>query len=66
MQTPPLPDDVHHVREMAAHRASLPLDELPLIEVEDDRLGRLLASLGRSVQERESARASESQAKTFI
>ena len=38
-----------------AHRASLPLDELPLFEVEDDRLGQLLASLGRSVQERESA-----------
>ena len=48
--------------ERAAHKASLPLDELPLLEVEDDRLGQLLASLGRAVQERESARRSESQA----
>ena len=68
LQAPPLPDDVQHARElhaseMAAHRASLPLDELPLFEVEDDRLGRLLASLGRSVQERESAKQTESQAK---
>jgi len=67
LQAPPLPDDVQHAQElraseMAAHRASLPLDELPLFEVEDDRLGRLLANLGRSVQERESARRSESQA----
>ena len=35
MQAPPLPDDVHHARElqaseMAARRASLALDELPL------------------------------------
>ena len=68
MQPSPLPDDVHHAHELraseiAAHRASLPLDELPLFEVEDDRLGRLLASLGRAVQERESARHTESQAK---
>ena len=68
LQPPPLPDDVQHARELrtseiAAHRASLPLDELPLFEVEDDRLGQLLASLGRAVQERESARRSESQAK---
>lgn len=68
MQAPPLPDDIRHARELhaseiAAHRASLPLDELPLFEVEDDRLGRLLADLGRAVQERESARRSESQAK---
>lgn len=68
MQAPPLPDDVRHARELraseiAAHRASLPLDELPLFEVEDDRLGRLLANLGRAVQERESAKQAESQAK---
>ena len=68
MQPPPLPEDVHHARDLRAdkieaHRASLPLDELPLFEVENDRLGRLLADLGRSVQERESARWSESQAK---
>ena len=68
LQAPPLPDDVQHARElqtsgMAAHRAGLPLNELPLFEVEDDRLGRLLAEMGRAVQERESARRSESQAK---
>jgi hypothetical protein len=68
LQAPPLPEDVQHAQELqasekAAHRASLPLDELPLFEVEDHRLGRLLASLGRSVQERESASRSESNAK---
>ena len=68
LQAPPLPDDVQHARElqtsgMAAHRAGLPLDELPLFEVEDDRLGQLLAEMGRAVQERESASRSESRAK---
>ena len=68
LQAPPLPDDVQHAQELqasetAAYRASLPLDEFALFEVEDDRLGQLLANLGRSVQERESARQSESQAK---
>ncbi len=42
-----------------AHKAALPLDELPLFEVHDDRLGRLLAGLGRVVQERESAKHAE-------
>ena len=68
MQAPPVPDDISHAREQhkaeqEAHRASLPLDELALLEVEDTRLGRLLASLGRAVQERESARQAESRAK---
>ncbi len=68
MQAPPLPEDVQHARElraseMAAHRASLPLDELPLFEVEDNRLGQLLANLGRAVQERESARQTELKAR---
>ena len=71
LQAPPLPEDVSHAQELqaaeiAAHRASLPLDALPLFEVEDDRLGRLLASLGRAVQERESAKQTESQTKIFI
>ena len=71
LQAPPLPDDVQHARELeaseiAAHRASLPLDEFALFEVEDDQLGRLLAHLGRAVQERESAKPSESQTKIFI
>lgn len=67
MQAPPLPDDVSYAQEarraeLEAHKAGLPLDELPLFEVEDSALGRVLASLGRAVQERESARQSESQA----
>lgn len=68
MQAPPVPDDVSHAREQhkteqEAYRASLPLDEFALLEVEDDRLSRLLASLGRSVQERESAQQTELKAK---
>ena len=68
LQTPPLPDDISHAQEQhraeqEAHRASLPLDELALLEVEDTRLGRLLASLGRAVQERESARQAQSKTK---
>ena len=67
MQAPPLPDDVSHAQEerraeTEAHKASLALDELPLFEVEDNALGQVLASLGSAVQERESARQSESQA----
>jgi hypothetical protein len=68
MQAPPVPDDVLeaqklHTSERATYRASLLLEELPGLEIEDDRLGRLLAELGRSVRERESARRSESQAR---
>ena len=66
MHPPPLPDDLSHAQEARAaereaYRASLPLDELALLEVEDDRLGQVLASLGRAVQERESAKQAESQ-----
>ena len=64
MQAPPVPDDVLHnqmprTSERTAYKASLPLDELPLLEIEDSRLSRLLAELGRSIRERESARPSE-------
>ena len=70
MQATPVPDDVSHTQEQhkaeqEAYRASLPLDEFAVLEVEDDRLGRLLASLGRSVQERESARQTEFIAKVY-
>ncbi len=63
-QPVPLPDDVEHAqetqqREREAHKANLPLDELAVLEVDDDRLGRLLAQLGRFVQERESVRQEE-------
>ncbi len=71
--SPPLPDDVVQEREDRAawlreHKAALPLCELPLAEVEDDRLARVLGELGRAmearahlVRERESARQAESQ-----
>ncbi len=70
---PTLPDDVMQAQEdraayLAQHKAALPLSELPLAEVEDDRLARVLGELGRAVEarahlvwERESARQAESQ-----
>ncbi len=64
MQPARLPDDVAQAQEeraaeREAHKTALPLDELPLFEVDDNRLGRLLATLGRSIQERESAKRTE-------
>ena len=52
-------------QELAAIKGALPLDELAVLEVDDRPLGRLLAELGRLVQERESGRQTESQAKNF-
>ncbi len=65
---PPLPEDVIHAQEvraaeLAAHKAGLPLDELALFEVASSPLARALADMGRKVEERESVRRSESQAK---
>jgi len=37
---------------LAEHKAALPLSELPLAEVEDDRLARVLGELGRAVEAR--------------
>ena len=71
---PPLPDDVTQEREdraawVAAHKAALPLSELPLLEVENKGLARMLSELGRAVEtrarllrERESAGQGENQA----
>jgi hypothetical protein len=64
----PVPDDVSHAQEahraeLDAYRASLPLDELPLFEVDDGPLAQVLARLGSLVQERESARQTELKAK---
>jgi len=86
LSAPPLPDDVVHERAeraawVAEHKASLPLAELPLVEVEDDRLARVLGELGRAVearahrqpgaqphlvQERESASRSETMARDSV
>jgi hypothetical protein len=59
--TPPLPDDVGQEREDQAawlreRKAALPLSELPLAEVEDDRLAQVLGELGRAVEARARAR----------
>jgi hypothetical protein len=64
----PEPDDAvwnreNRAAEVAAQKVVLPLSELPLVEVEDDRLARVLGELGRFVQERESARRSETETK---
>lgn len=70
-QDVPLPDDVAHAQEArqaeaAALKASLPLNELAILEVDDDPLGRALAQLGYLVQERESAKRSEPMSKSFL
>jgi hypothetical protein len=63
-QDVPLPDDLAQEREaqameVAAMKASLSLEELAAVEVDDDRLGRLLGQLGRLVQERDPAKQEE-------
>ncbi len=57
LSAPPLPDEVVQAREdraayLAEHKAALPLSELPLAELEDDRLARVLGELGRTVESR--------------
>ena len=71
MGAPPLPEDVAHAQEaraaeLAAHKASLPLDQLALFQAGDSPLGRALVSLGRKVQEREFTGEPEYQAKTIL
>ena len=63
LSNPPLPEDVAQAREektawLREHKAPLPLTELPLVEVEDDRLARVLGEFGRAVEVR--ARAARS------
>jgi DNA-binding transcriptional MocR family regulator len=70
-QDVPLPDDLAHAQEvrraeMEAHKAGLTLSELGAFVVDDDRLGQVLAQLGRCLQERESGRQTESQARSFL
>jgi hypothetical protein len=67
-QDAPLPEDFTHEREaraieIAAMKAGLSLEELAVVEVDDGPLARALAGLGRLVQERESAKQEESQAR---
>jgi hypothetical protein len=70
-QAVPLPDDFAQLikdrrADLAALKAGLDLDELALVEVDVGPLGRLLAQLGRRVQEREFARQGETIAKPFF
>lgn len=63
---PPVPDDFAHRQEARAamieeHRASLSLAELPLFDMgAGDDLAQALSRLGKLVQERESAKRTES------
>ena len=64
-KAPPPPED--HVAaqaaravELDAYRKALPLSELALSEAGDNPLGRALAALGNSLQQRESAKQTES------
>ena len=64
-KAPPLPDDVVQMQaeraaEREAHRAALSLDELPQFKVESGPLAEALSLMGRLLQERESAKRSES------
>lgn len=64
-QPAPAPDDFTHAQEqrraaIEAHRENLSLGELPLFDVDDPGLAGALARLGKLVQERESAKRTES------
>lgn len=69
-QTPPLPDDFAHERQqrqaiIEEHRADLSMHDLALFDVGDNALGQALARLGKSLEERESAKRSESESKVL-
>lgn len=66
----PLPDDLAYElenqrQELVAMKAVLSLDDLAVLEVNDRLLGRALAELGCSVQERESVSRSESKSTIY-
>ena len=70
-KAPPPPDD--HMQAEAerkavieAHRASLDMGELALFDVGDNPLGQALARLGKSLQERESAKQTESPSDLYL
>ena len=63
-KAPPPPDDHRAAKEaraaeLDAYKKSLPLDELALFEAGNNPLGRALAALGKSLQQRESAKQTE-------
>jgi hypothetical protein len=69
-QATPLSDDLTHEHDtrrkaVAAMKADLSLGELAAVEVNDDRLGSLLAQLGRFIEERESGKQEENQTRGF-
>ncbi len=66
----PLPDDFSHAAEMQAaefkaQMASLPLGQKALFECGDNALGQALARLGTFIEERESAKRTESLSKSL-
>jgi len=70
-KAPPPPDDpvaaqAARAAELDAYRKALPLDEMALFEVGDNPLGWALAALGTSLQERESAKQTESLSQSII
>lgn len=70
-KAPPPPDDhvaaqAARAAELDAYRKALPLDELALFEADNNPLGQALAALGKSLQERESAKQTESPSQSII
>lgn len=64
----PMPDDHAHALEVQkatheAHLASLSMAELPLVTIHDDALAASLSRLGALIEQRESARRTESQSR---
>lgn len=70
-KAPPPPEDHTHAlevraAELDAYRKALPLDQLALFDAGDGPLGKALARLGKSLQERESARQTESLSNPYL
>ncbi len=70
-KAPPLPDDHSAAQEaraaeLDAYRKALSLDELARFEAGDTALGQALAALGKSLQERESAKQTESPSDLYL
>lgn len=70
-KAPPPPDDYSAAEEaqaveMDVYRKALPLDELALLDAGNGPLGQALARLGKSLQERESAKQTESLSHLYL